>query len=391
MALMARVMPHPPRPAPFQARLISSTLEPPTSLAASIFREDDDKTIMGGDSGDDDGDAIVMEGVGTEQDSARAYTIHQMSMTIEDDSDTDLFDDKKIANPGFEAAYSCSEGASRTNQSISPDTTELRRSNRNRSRDRVYQDDDDDIEEVPIKKARKDVPEDLKTLNDVRWGLYHKDFKSVDEVRACILKLDEGEEPTRKRIEISPIFKLRKASSSSDESKSFPASIGKHWIPYLEKKGLLANCKPRDWVPRDGWLPLYKRLYVTNYVSRIDSLLRKDKEKYPLIAVVPPNLNFRGEKEYIIKELHFPDSLNRVQIGTGEDKKQVAFCPYCGVMSENKLSSVSHARKHLGIRYLCGGCFLKMYKTPSSLVTHLESCVSTANERDTLQDYKQAE
>ena len=390
-ALIAKVMPHPPKSASFQARLISLTLKPPASQAASTFREDDDKTIMGGDFRDDDGDAIVMEGMGTEQDSAGASTVHQMSMTIEDDSDTDLFDDKKITNPGFEAAYSRSEGTSCTNRNVSSDMTELHRSNRNRSRDRVYQDDDDDIEEVPIKKAWKDVPEDLKTLNDIRWGLYRKDFKSVDEVRSRILKLDEGEEPTRKRIETSPIFKLRKASSSSDESKSFPASIGKHWIPYLEKKGLLANCKPRDWVPRDGWLPLYKRSDVTNYVSRIDSLLRKDTEKYPLIAVVPPNLNFRGEKEYIIKELHFPDSLNRVQIGMGEDKKQVVFCPYCWVMSENKLSSVSHARKHLGIGYLYGGCFLKMYKTPSSLVTHLESCVSMANERDALQDYKQVE
>ena len=391
MALTARVMPHPPKSAPFQARLISSTLEPPASPATSNLREDDEKTIMGGDFGDDDGDAIVMEGVGMEQDSAGASTVHQISMTIEDNSDTDLFDDKEITNPGPEAAYSHREGASRTNRSVSSDTTELCRSDRNRNRDRVYQDDNDDIEEVPTKKARKDVPEDLKTLNDVRWRLYRKDFKSVDKVQARILKLDEGEEPTRKQIETSPIFQLRKASSSSDKSKSFPASIGKHWIPYLEKKGLLANCKPRDWVPRDGWLPLYKRLDVTNYVSRIDSLLRKDKEKYPLIAVVPPNLNFRGEKEYIIKELHFLDSLNRVQIGTGEDKKQVAFCPYCGVRSENKLSSVSHARKHLGIGYLCGGCFLKMYKTPSSLVTHLESCVSTANEQDALQDSKQVE
>ena len=181
-ALTARVMPHPPKSAPFQARLISSTLEQPTSLAASILREDDDKTIMGGDFGDDDGDAIVMEGMGTEQDSAGASTVHQMSMTIEDDSDTDLFDDKEITNLGFEAAYSHSGGASCTNRSISSDTTELRCSDRNRSRDRVYQDDDDDIEEVPVKKARKDVSEDLKTPNDVRWGLYHKDFKSVDEV-----------------------------------------------------------------------------------------------------------------------------------------------------------------------------------------------------------------
>ena len=126
-----------------------------------------------------------------------------------------------------------------TNWNVSSDMTELCHSDRNRSSDRVYQDDDDDIEEVPIKKAQKDVPEDLKTLNDIWWGLYRKDFKSVDEVRARILKLDEGEEPTHKRIETSPIFKLRKAFSSSDESKSFPASIGKHWIPYLEKKGLL--------------------------------------------------------------------------------------------------------------------------------------------------------
>ena len=217
--------------------------------ATSILREDDEKTIMGGDFGDDDGGAIVMVGMGTEQDSAGASTVHQMSMTIEDDSDTDLFNGKGIANPGFEAAYSHRESVSHTGRSISSDTTELRRFDRNRNRDRVYQDDDDDIEEVPIKKARKDVPEDLKTLNDIRWVLYHKDFKSVDKVRAHILKLDKGEEPTRKRIETSPIFRLRKASSSSNESKSFPASIGKHWIPYLERKGLLANCKPRDWVP----------------------------------------------------------------------------------------------------------------------------------------------
>ena len=58
-ALTAKVMPHPPKSAPFQARLISSTLEPPTSPAASIHREDDKKTIMDGDFGDDDGDAIV--------------------------------------------------------------------------------------------------------------------------------------------------------------------------------------------------------------------------------------------------------------------------------------------------------------------------------------------
>ena len=352
-ALTAKVMPHPPKSAPFHVRLISLNFEPPASPATSTFRDDDDKTIMGGDFRDDDGDAIVMEGIGMEQGSAGASTVHHMSMTTEEDSDTNLFDDKKITNPGFEAAYSHSEGTSRTNWNVSSDTTELLCSDRNRSRDRVYRDDDDDIEEVPVKKARKDVPEDLKTLNDVRWGLYCKDFKYEDEVRAHILKLEEGEEPTRKWIETSPIFKLRKASSSSDKSKSFPASIGKHWIPYLEKKGLLAKCKPRDWVPQDGWLPLYKRSDVTNCISRIDSLLRKDKEKYPLIAVVPPNLNFRGEKEYIIKELHFLNSLNRVQIGTGEDKKQVAFCPYCGVMSENKLSSISHARKHLGIRYLC--------------------------------------
>ena len=117
-ALTAKVMPHPRKSAPFQARLISSNFKPPTSPAASTFREDNDKTIMGGDFGDDDGDAIVMEGVGTEQGSAGASIVHQMSMTIEDDSDTDLFDDNKITNPGFEAAHSCSEGASCTNQNI---------------------------------------------------------------------------------------------------------------------------------------------------------------------------------------------------------------------------------------------------------------------------------
>ena len=115
MALTARVMPHPPKSAPFQVQLISSTLEPPASPATSILREDDKKTIMGGDFGEDDGDAIVTESMGMEQDSAGASTVHQMLMTIEDDSDTDLFDGKEITDPSFEAAYSCREGTSRTN------------------------------------------------------------------------------------------------------------------------------------------------------------------------------------------------------------------------------------------------------------------------------------
>ena len=211
------------------------------------------------------------------------------------------------------------------------------------------------------------------TLRDHRFMVYGRDSTAVHEVRAKILGLEAETRPSQQDIDSSPIFALRRAA---DESRP-PSIIGKHWVPYLEQKGHLADCKPKDFSYKDGWLPLYTRAGITKHLAGLESLLNEDKTS-PLIAVILPEMDFQYEREYVIHKLHKSESLNRISIlYDTNQRKQIAFCPYCGVMNENTATALSHARKHLRIAFLCGGCYSKIYKKPQFLYNPMLSCQST--------------
>ena len=207
-------------------------------------------------------------------------------------------------------------------------------------------------------------------LCDHRSTVYGKDSTAVHEVRAKILSLKAGMRLTWQDIDSSPIFALRRAA---DESWS-PSIIGQHWVPYLEQKGHLMDCKPKDFTYRAGWLPLYTRAGITKHLSGLEYLLNRDKTS-PLIAVILPEMDFQYERECVIHKLYKSESLNQISISYDtHQRKQIAFCPYCGVMNENMATAHSHARKHLGIAFLCGGCYGKTYKKPQFLYNHMLSC-----------------
>ena len=215
------------------------------------------------------------------------------------------------------------------------------------------------------------------TLCDHRFTVYGRDSTAVHEVRAKILGLEAGTRPSQQNIDSSPIFALRRVA---DESQP-PSIIGKHWVPYLKQKGHLADCKPKDFSYKDGWLPLYTRAGITKHLSGLESLLNKDKTS-PLIAVILPEMDFQYEWEYVIHKLHKSESLNRISIlYDTNQRKQITFCPYCGVMNENTATALSHARKHLRIAFLCGGCYGKIYKKPQFLYNHMLSCRLTVIHR----------
>ena len=206
-------------------------------------------------------------------------------------------------------------------------------------------------------------------LSKARFKLYKKDLPEVQEVRARILGLDEGEEVTQNALDSSPTFHLRRVA---DETRP-PTVIGMHWIDHLDGDGRIAKCKPHNFKFEDEWLPLYTRAGVTRHVSGLSSLLKTQGDS-PLIAVIPPDMLFQSEREYVIHQLHEADCLSRVTVYYGKNqRKQIAFCPYCGVMNENTSTAHSHARKHLGITFLCGGCYSKLYKVPQHLSQHMKS------------------
>ena len=77
-------------------------------------------------------------------------------------------------------------------------------------------------------------------LRKARFELYKKDLPEVQEVRARILDLDEGEEVTQKALDSCPAFHLRRAV---DDTRP-PTVIGMHWIDHLDSDGRIAKCKP---------------------------------------------------------------------------------------------------------------------------------------------------
>ena len=207
-------------------------------------------------------------------------------------------------------------------------------------------------------------------LQKAQFELYQKDLPAVQEVRARILELQEGEVVTQWVLDSSPTFHLRWAA---DETRA-PTVIGEHWIDHLDTGGHIAKCKPHDFKFEDEWLPLYTRAGVTRHMSGLSSLLKTQGDS-PLIAVIPPDMLFRSDREYVIHKLHEEDCLSRVTIYYGKNlQKQIAFCLYCGVTSENTATAYSHARKHLGITFLCGGCYTKLYKVPQHLSQHMKTC-----------------
>ena len=164
------------------------------------------------------------------------------------------------------------------------------------------------------------------TLRDHRFTVYGKDSTAVHEVRAKILSLKAGMRPSQQDINSSPIFALRRAA---DESQPL-SIIGKHWVPHLKQKGHLADCKPKDFTYKDGWLPLYTRAGITKHLSGLESLLNKDKTS-PLIAVILPEMDFQYEREYVIHKLHKSESLNRISISYNTNqRKQMPSAPTMG-------------------------------------------------------------
>ena len=207
-------------------------------------------------------------------------------------------------------------------------------------------------------------------LQQARFKLYEKDLPEFQEVHARILGLDEGEKVTQEVLDSSPAFRLR---WSVDETHP-PTVIGTHWIDHLDDEGRIAKCKPHDFKFEDKWLPMYTRAGVTKQVSGLSSLLNTQGDS-PLIAIIPPDMLFQYEREYVIHQLQEADCLARVSIYYGKNqRKQIAFCPYGSVMNKNSVTTYSHAKKHLGITFLCGGCYGKLYKVPQHLSQHMKSC-----------------
>ena len=204
-------------------------------------------------------------------------------------------------------------------------------------------------------------------LITTRNELYGKDYPHVQEVRARLLGLAPDVTPTDAQINASPRFALRPAAVEKDA----PDIVTDYWMPYLEENDRLADCPPEEFNATDGWVPLYTPEKLEEHLPAALSAFGSAKPPR-LTAVVPPNFPLGIDKEFMLTSFHVRGCLRRASLTVSGKRRQVAFCPYCGVTNDNAETGLNHVRKHLDVMLVCGGCHTKSVCLGQALQKHMK-------------------
>ena len=194
------------------------------------------------------------------------------------------------------------------------------------------------------------------------------DHNWVQWVRWSLLGLKTGATPSKEDIDTSEHFVPQAAASEPEP----PEVIADHWLPILQEHGLLAGCHPNQFTAAADWVPLYtldglqKHLLVA-----LSTFVNAGSPS--LTAVVPLEMRMGTDKEFLLTNFHHHACLVRQSISIGGRHRQLAFCSYCGVISENSETTLSHVRKHLDLLFVCGGCYSKSFPHGQALNKHMRT------------------
>ena len=160
-----------------------------------------------------------------------------------------------------------------------------------------------------------------------------------------------------------------------------PEVIEEHCLDNLRKDHILVECPPDQFTAITDWIPLYTSESLQQYL--LAALSAFPSQGVPsLIAVTPPKFHVGSNKEFLLCNFHQHGCLMRQSFNIEGKRRQLAFCPYCGVINENSNMALSHMRKHLDLQFVCGGCFSRSFLNGSALNRHMKTCASVTAIRD---------
>ena len=216
-----------------------------------------------------------------------------------------------------------------------------------------------------------------KDLLPKRHEVFTSDYEWVQCMRGRLLGLEANDSPSKSQIEHSSRFRLRTAASETEP----PEVIAEHWLDSLREDGILLECPPDQFTALDDWILLYTSVSLQHYLPA--ALLAFPSQGVPsLIAVVPPDFHVSSDKEFLLSNFHQHVCLMRQSFNIERKHRQLAFCPYYGVINENSDTALSHVRKHLDLQFVCGGCFSRSFLNGPALHRHMRTCASVAAIRD---------
>ena len=198
------------------------------------------------------------------------------------------------------------------------------------------------------------------------------DHPWVYKVRCSLLGLEVGTMPSREDIDSFKRFVPRAACKDSEP----PDVITEHWLLVLWEEGLLMECPPDKFTTKAGWVPLYTPDSLTKYLPAALSAF-SGAAPPSLSAVVPPQHTGNLNREFLLMNFHRHACLVRQSLTVGGKRRQLAFCPYCGIINENADMAFSHVHKHLDLLFVCGACHIKSYVNGHAVQRHMTyQCVS---------------
>ena len=210
-----------------------------------------------------------------------------------------------------------------------------------------------------------------------RYEVFTSDYEWVQSVRGSLLGLEAGVSPSRRDIENSSRFVPRTAVSETE----LPEVITEYWLSILRREGLLVECPLDQFTAPVDWISLYTREGLQKYLPA--ALSAFPSQGVPsLIAVAPPEFHVGTDKEFLLCNFHCHPCLVRQSFNLEGRRRQLAFCPYCGVINENSDTALSHVRKHLDLQFVCGGCFSKSLLNGPALNKYMKACASVTAIRD---------
>ena len=216
-----------------------------------------------------------------------------------------------------------------------------------------------------------------KDLLSKRHEVFTSDYERVQHVRGQLLGLEANNSPSKSQIECSSRFHLRTAASETEP----PEVVAEHWLDSLREEGVLVECPPDQFTAPDDGIPLYTSVGLQHYLPA--ALSAFPSQGVPsLIAVAPPDFHVGSDKEFLLSNFHRHVCLVRQSFNIEGKRRQLAFCPYCGVINENSDTALSHVRKHLDLQFVCGGCFSRSFLNGPALHRHMRTCASVAAIRD---------
>ena len=154
------------------------------------------------------------------------------------------------------------------------------------------------------------------------------------------------------------------------------------WLPILQEEDLLVECSPDQFTATADWVPLYTQEGLERYLpAALSSFVSTGAPQFT--AVVPPECHVGTDKEFLLLNFHQHGCLMRQSFNLGERHRQLAFCPYCGVINENSDTALSHVRKHLDLHFVCKGYYSKSFLNGPALHRHMRTqCPSMTAIRD---------